>query len=89
MDEKRDESIKVYLDISGDTPRDQAISVLYQDYREGKGIEGLSPEEAACVIAQGFARFLFDHLAELEAEIKSMERAERERKEKYPDKLGI
>ena len=78
------ESHKVY-DISGDNPRDQAISVMYQDYIEGKSLEGLSPEEASGVTAQLFARYLLDHPAELEAETKAMERAMQARKEKFPD----
>ena len=77
--------MNVYLDISGDNPRGQAISVMYQDYIEGKSLEGLSAEEAACAIAQLYARYVLDHPAELEAETKEMERAERARKEKYPD----
>ena len=81
--------MNVYLDISGDNPRDQAISVMYQDYMEGNSLEGLSAEEAAGVTAQLFARYLLDHPAELEAQIKEMERAERARKEKYPDKPDI
>ena len=62
---------------------------MYQDYIEGKSLEGLSPEVAAGVTPQDFARYLFDHPAELQAQIKEMERAERARKEKHPDKPGI
>jgi len=94
-----EERIRVYPNISEDTPpnkntpRNQAISMMYQDYMETKNIQGLSPEEAACVIAQGFARYLLDHLAELEALTKErargMEEAKRAWKERYPDAPDI
>jgi hypothetical protein len=85
MEKNINSKIPVYLDISGDTPLDQAISVMYQDYLEAKNLEGLSKESAVCVIAQGFARYLLDHPTELELVTKEMEVAERARKEKYPD----
>ena len=75
-------NIHPYLDISEGDPWDQALSVMYQDYREGKNIEGLSAEEAACVIALGFARYVLNHPVELAARIKEMERAEQARMEK-------
>lgn len=88
-----EERIRVYPNISGETPRDQAISMLYQDYCEGKSIEGLLPEDAAGYMAQTFARCLLDHLVELEDLTKEMARGmeelERLRKEKFPDKPGI
>ncbi len=87
------QSSEINLNISEDTPRNQAISMLYQDYREGKSIEGLLPEDAAGYMAQTFARYLLDHLAELEALTREMasgmEKLERLRKEKFPDKPGI
>jgi len=94
-----EERIRVYPNISEDippnknTPRNQAISMMYQDYMETQNIEGLLPEDVVGYIGQTFARYLFDHLGELEALTKEMARGmeelERRRKEKFPDKPGI
>ena len=51
------------------------------------------PEDAAGYMAQTFARYLLDHLVELEDLTKEMARGmeelERLRKEKFADKPGI